>query len=480
MVRNSKEFIQGLDDDRMVYLNDKTVSVVNEPAFAGSVKGMAEYFDWQTRYADDCLAENPDAGCVANASLIVPRSREDIALRSRAFDRFARYSYGMLGRTPDYVNTTLAGFVARNDTFVDNGNKRFAENIINFHKEVAQKDLSLTHAIVNATIDKQFNDVSGINADLSPRVVRRTKDSIIVRGSKILATLAPFSDECFVYPAAPLPADAPKEYAIAFSIPMNTKGLITLCRDHTGINGSMADYPFSSRFDEQDAFLIFDDVEIPNERVFIDGNVEVYNSVPKNGWMSNILQQTTIRAAVKLEFAYDLCLRMAKILNTDRRPEVMAMLGELRTFANLTRGCIKAAEDGAHEQGNGAFLLHQAPVRALKNMMPQWMLRANEIIVTIGSHNLLCGPNEAAFSDPQYGKFFEQYLPGSNGISAQERAKVFRTAWDFAGSALGSRVALYERYYLTSQHSNLMLESTMSRFERKQDSLQDLFDEFYK
>ncbi|MBN8648880.1 MAG: hypothetical protein J0L55_13075 [Caulobacterales bacterium] len=478
MVRNSKEFIEGLDDDRLVYLNDRKVKVVGEPVFEGSVKGMAGYFDWQTRFADDCLAENPDAGCVANASLIVPRSMEDIKTRHRAFDRFARYSYGMLGRTPDYVNTTLAGFVARSDSFEVDGDKKYAQNVINFHKEVAQKDLSLTHAIVNATIDKQHNDISGINKDLTPRVVRRTKDSIIVRGSKILATLAPFSDECFVYPSAPLPADTPKEYAIAFSIPMNTKGLITLCRDHTGIRGSMADYPFSSRFDEQDAFLIFDDVEIPLDRVFVDGSVEAYNSVPKNGWMSNILQQTTIRAAVKLEFAYDLCLRMAKILNSERRPEVQAMLGELRTYANLTRGCIKAAEDGAHEQGNGAFLLNQAPVRALKNMMPTWMLRANEIITILGSHNLLCGPNAEAFNDPELGAMFERYLPGSNGISAQERAKVFRTAWDFSGSALGARVALYERYYLTSQHSNFMLEATMSRFERKEDTLEDLFNEF--
>ena len=52
---------------------------------------------------------------------------------------------------------------------------------------------------------------------------------------------------------------------------MGTKGLITLCRDHYGNDGDPNDRPFSSRFDEQDAFMIFDDVEIPNERVFIDG-----------------------------------------------------------------------------------------------------------------------------------------------------------------------------------------------------------------
>lgn len=476
MVRNSKEFIQGLDDDRVVVIGDERVNVVQDERFKNSVNGMAGYFDWVIKHKDECVTHVEEAGCEANASLIVPKNKEALQIRHKAFDRFARYSYGMLGRTPDYVNTTLAGFVANSDSFISNGNKRFKENIENFHKEVCQKDLSMTHAIVNATVDKTKTDLQGINEDLTPRVVRRTKDSIIIRGSKILATLAPFSDEMFVYPAAPLPADAGPEYAIAFSIPMNTKNMYTLCRDHTGINGNVRDLPFTSRFDEQDAFIIFDDVEIPNERVFVDGDIGVYNTAPKQGWMNNILQQTCIRAAVKLEFAYDLCVRIAKIMNSENRPEVKAMIGEIKTYANLTRGCIRAAEEGAHMVGN-AFLYEQAPVRALKNMMPAWMSRINEIITILGAHNLLCGYTEKAFEDPELKPLMERYLLGSNGISAQERSQVFRTAWDFAGSALGARVALYEHYYLTSQHSNFMLESVMSKYERKQDSLQDLFDE---
>src|SRR3712207_7250932 len=56
------------------------------------------------------------------------------------------------------------------------------------------------------------------------------------------------------------------------------------------------DHPFSSRFDEQDAVVIFDNVEVPRHRVFIDGDPKIYNSVMRTDWTANVLQQTTLRS----------------------------------------------------------------------------------------------------------------------------------------------------------------------------------------
>ncbi|MEY4256487.1 MAG: hypothetical protein RLZZ141_1714, partial [Pseudomonadota bacterium] len=252
----------------------------------------------------------PETGNPMSASLIIPKSLDDLKRRNRAFDRFARYSNGMLGRTPDYVNVTLAGFMARRDIFTAKGDTTFSDRLGRFYREVVEKDLSLTHTIIHPVVDKGLADTEGVNGELALKVVRRTKDSIIVRGAKILATLGPFADELFVYPGQPQPPNVDPATLLAFSIPMGTKGLITLCRDHYGVAASVGDKPFSSRFDEQDAFMIFDDVEIPLERVFIDGDIDVYNGLMRHGWAANIMQQTCIRAAVKLEFAYELSARM--------------------------------------------------------------------------------------------------------------------------------------------------------------------------
>lgn len=477
MARTGKEYIEGLTDDRSVWIGGDRVRVTEHPAFAGSLDGMAGYFDWQHRYADDCLVENPDTGTVTNACLLIPRNAEDLARRHRSYDRLARYSYGMLGRTPDYVQTVLSGFAARDDGFAADGDTRYGERIRAYHKEVARRDLSLTHAIILPAIDKSISPVDGVNGEIALKVVDRKSDRLVVSGARVLATKAPFADEIFVYPAHPLPPGSPEEFAIAFAIPIATPGVHVMCRDHTGVERALADAPFSARFDEQDAYMIFDEVEVPMERVFIDGNLDVYAKILTWGWASNVLQQTTIRAAVKLEFIYDMCVRVAEITNSKKRPETAAMLGELRTFGLLTRAALRAAEVDAFDHGNGAFFLDPKPLRAIKNLMPKWMLRANEIVVALGSHNLLCTPASELLDNPEIGELIDKYLPGSGDTSAAERIRVFRTAWDLVGSALGSRVALYELYYLASQPTNFMLEAKIAEKERGEDLLADFFAE---
>ncbi len=451
--RTGEQYLQGLRDERRVWLGNRQVDVATHPSFAGSLQGMAGYFDWQHRYAEDCLVEDQATGAPMSASLVIPRSASDLQVRRRCFDRLAKYSWGMLGRTPDYVDVTLAGYVARADMFSD-GTDRPAERLTRFYREVVEGDLSLTHALIQPAIDKSVGDLQGMNGDLALRVVRRSANGVILRGAKILATLAPFADEMFVYPQLPLPPGT-EAHALCFSIPMATKGLITVCRDHYGVDGDRRDHPFSSRFDEQDGFIIFDDVEVPYERLFIDGDLAAYNRMRGSGWTANVFQQTAIRAANKLEFAHALGTRMTQVMNAETRADYGVMLGEIWAYAQLTRSAIRAAEAGAYDWGNGAFLCDDRPLRALRDLMPTWMGRVNQIFRDIGSHNLLATPALAAFENPEMAELLERYLPGANGVSATERAQVFRTAWDFAGSALGGRVELYEKFYLAGQPRNL-------------------------
>src|SRR5262249_3636416 len=245
-VRSGAQYKAALDDGRAVWLGDKQVNVVTEPAFAGSINGVAGYFDWQLEHSSDCVVEG-EAGPMA-ASLIVPRSKEDLDRRHRCFDRIARYSSGMMGRTPDYVNATLAGFVARSDVFERSEDRHSAERLKAFHREVVDGDLAMTHTIVQPAIDKSAGDVGGMNADLALRVVGRNKRGVIVRGAKILATLGPFSDELFVYPGGVQLPEGARDYALMFSIPLSTKGVIQICRDHYDDGRSISDAPFSSRF----------------------------------------------------------------------------------------------------------------------------------------------------------------------------------------------------------------------------------------
>ena len=474
--RNGQAYLEGLRDERVVWFGDRRVNVAEHPAFAGSRAGLAGYYDWQLRFADECLIEDRESGQRVGVSHLIPQNADDLRRRARGLERLARYSAGALGRTPDYVNVTLAGFAGRLDLFGKNGDARACAALARYQREVALRDLALTHTIVHPSVDRSLDDLAGINGELALRVVDRNDRGIVVRGARVLATLGPFADELFVYPGQPLPKQSDPKYAVAFAVPIAARGLVTICRDHYATDAATADQPFSSRFDEQDAFIVFDDVFVPWERVFIDGDVEIYNAVMGSGWVGNVMQQTSIRAAVKLEFAYELATRTAEALNAGARGDNAQLLGELWCYATLVRSALTAAEAGAHEYGAGTWFCDDRPFRALRSMVPGWMARANEILKLIGAHNLIATPQAAAFDQPELAPLLERYLPGARGLPARERAALFRTAWDLVGSALGGRNELYERFYLASVSRTLSLNHMLAQREQTWDAVPEFIE----
>src|SRR5262249_1132567 len=85
-----------------------------------------------------------------------------------------------------------------------------------------------------------------------------------------------------------------------------------------------------------------------------------------------------------------------------------------------------------------------------------------DILVTIGSHNLLATPSRAMLDDAHLGPLIEEFVHGAGDVSAEDRAAVFRLAWDFVGSSLGGPNDLYERTYLASPRTNRTLAPPFS------------------
>ncbi|KAB7741537.1 4-hydroxyphenylacetate 3-hydroxylase [Parvibaculum sedimenti] len=471
--RTGKQFLQGLKGPRDIWIGaDKVEDITEHPAFAGAAQGLAGVFDLQHQFADDCLMADPETGEAINVSHMIPRSKEDILRRHKGLTRIAEYTVGIMGRSPDYMNVTYAGFAGRADEWGANGNEQGAENLVNYQKFLRRNDISLTHTIIQPTIDKAQGDAPKPGNDVALHKVGETEHGIVVRGARILATLAPFADELAVYPAAPLPPGA-DDYALAFCIPMSTPGLKFICRDSCAGSRNLHDHPLSSRFDEQDAFVIFDDVEVPWDRLHINCNLPVYNQVMTTGWYPNVMQQTMIRAQTKLEFAWGLGTRMCEAIN-GLQPPAMQMLGEIWTFSEFARSCIQSAEENAHEFGNGVWFPQGAPLVALRATLPTWFPRVNEIIRLLGSHNLLAAPTEAQLADPKLRPLIDQFMRGAGDVTAEQRARVFRLAWDFVGSALASRGEQYERFYLASGARNQQLAQLLAERARA-DRLVDRF-----
>ena len=459
--RTGAEFLEGLKQDREVWLGDRrVVSVADDPALAGAAAAVADVYDLQHSEADTCLFPDPETGEAINVSHMIPQSKDDLARRRAGLEKISAYSVGLMGRTPDYMNVTYAGFAGRAEEWAINGNEEGAENLVNYQKHLRRNDISLTHTIVQPTIDKARGDAPEAGNEVALHKVGETENGIIVRGARILATLAPFADELAVYPGHPLPPGA-DDYALAFCIPMSTPGLKFLCRDSFSGDGNVFDLPLSSRFDEQDAFVIFDNVEVPRDRIHVNCNSAVYNSVMMRSWWPNVMQQTSVRALAKLEFAWALASRMAETIN-DVSPPTMQLLGEIWSYAELTRSSLRAAEEGAADYGNGTWLPSAEPFAAIRATMPGWMTRVSEIIQLIGSHNVFAAPTRAQLDDAGLRPLIDTYLCGAGDVTAEERARVFRLAWDFAGSGLAGRNLQYERFYLSSAPRNYVMAHLMA------------------
>ena len=300
--RTGEQFLEGLRGDaREIWLNgEKITHPLEHPQLEAAARSMARIFDLQHEHADEMLAPSPDDGRLVNVTHLIPRSKDDLERRRRAIELTASATAGMMGRTPDSLNVTFACFAGRSDVWARRGNEQGAANLVAYQKEMRDRDLSTTHSIMNPQVDRSKPEAEQAMGEVSLHKVGETANGIVVRGARMLATLAPFADELTIYPGSDIrPQDG--NYALSFAVPMATPGLKFICRDNYSKQRSAYDYPLSSRFDEMDAVAIFDDVEVPRDRVFLLGDTEGYSEViTDTGWRGHIMHQAFTRAYVKL------------------------------------------------------------------------------------------------------------------------------------------------------------------------------------
>ena len=447
--RTGEQYLAGLaGDEREIWLEgEKVTDPASHPKLAGAARSMARLFDLQHEEPDVFLFDSPDTGQPVNVTHIHPKSRGDLERRRVASKRIADTTVGMMGRTPDYLNYTFACFAARADVWARYGNEEGARNLVEYQRHMRDNDLCLTHTLINPQADRSVAEAEQLGGEISLHKVADTENGIVVRGARMLATLAPYADELAVYPGSDLRLQDAK-YAICFSIPMSTPGLRFICRDSYSSQRDPWDHPLSSRFDEMDAVAIFDDVEIPRERVFLDGDPALHSEVISDShWRAHIIHQAMTRAWTKLEFAFGLGHTMADMTGVNHFDHVQEKLGELWSMMEMTRAGVIAAEAGSYRAEEADdWVPDERSLVALRGLMPKYVPRALELLQLVGGGGFMTTPSRADMDGPLRGDI-DKYFQARNA-PAERRIRAFRLAWDFIGSALGGRGELYERFYL--------------------------------
>lgn len=271
MTRSGQEYKDSLRDGREIWIDGERVKdITRHPAFRNTVDSIAGLYDLSHDSAHSAVLTE---GGVHRAFLI-PRSYEDLVARRKAHKVWAEASFGYLGRTPDYMAAGIAGFAAAPGLFTTDTFDG-APNVAAYHRRMSEGDLYPTFTITNPQIDRTKSAAEQERDDLVVRVVAERDGGIVVRGAKMIGTAAVFGNEVLVGTIEPLaPQDV--EHALCFSIPVDTPGLKFISRtSYEAQARSVFDNPLSSRFDENDALLVCEDVFVPWENVLAYRNVDV-------------------------------------------------------------------------------------------------------------------------------------------------------------------------------------------------------------
>ena len=321
-LKTGTEFLESLRDDREVWLRGRRVpDVTRESGLERGVQTLASYLDRQHDPSFRDLLSFEERGERFAMSFLMPRTPEDVKRRGAAFYEWAKWSNGMLGRTPDYKNSSVMAFAGAAEFLNEGeGNRDFAESMRNYYQEARRNDYVLTHTLVNPQFNAELTKQGRSSPEVALRIVKETDAGLVVKGARLLATLGPLANEIEVFPSTLL--KAAKEnipYAIAFTLPIATPGLRLICRDSYDEGKSTFDAPLSSRFEEMDAVVIFDNVLVPWERVFMHQDPELCNhAFAQTNAVVHMMHQVACGKLAKVEFIVGLLCAMAKASGKDK------------------------------------------------------------------------------------------------------------------------------------------------------------------
>lgn len=451
--RTGAQYIEALKRlQPCMYLNGRRIAdVTQEPVFAGPLQSMAQLYDLQhdPRYRDFMLYPSPTTGEPVHVSFRVPRSREELISRRKALKVRTDHNFGFMGRTMDFMNGIVTGWYLGRDRFARRG-AHFGDNAVRYYEFVREHDLFLTHVLINPQIDRSRTSAEQEEPFLHLGKVAETQEGIIVRGAKMLGTMAPLTEEivCFPFGGGVAPGD--DLYAVSFAIPNDAPGLKFICREPVAPPPhNRFDHPLSSRFEEMDCIAVFDDVLVPWDRVVIDGGPGSREVANDAGGMAAVAAtpQTAVRMLSQMEFFCGLAMKLADAIGITGFLHIQEKLGEMLSALEVARAVLYGSEAmavagpdgiwGSASLGPPAFHLHTMRIYR----------RFVDIVHLLGGGGFFYAPTQADFANPEERVYLEKYTRGRPGVSAEERVRLFKLAWDVTGSAFAQRMTQYVTFY---------------------------------
>ena len=432
-MKTAQEYIESLKDGRVVYFDGKRVpDVTDHPVckITNDWVAMDYIMNNDPRY-QDLLTDVDQEGDRVSFALQPQRSRDDLLRLREVVKLWARVCFG---------KPTGAKFVAKDGlnavtVVAPRVDKKYgtdyAANVEAYRRHLQKNDLSFAMGLTDVKGDRSLRPSEQVqHKDFYLRIVEERPDGIIVSGAKTHISQAPACNEILVAPCRAMQEDD-KAYAVAFGLPLNTPGITMVCaQPEIHENSTLFDHPVSASVYINDALIVFDNVFVPKERIFLKGEWEFAGDVAYMFANFHRLSAETYKA-MELELFTGAATLMAEYNGIEKKAHVRDKLTWLAMYTEAVETLGKAAvEHCVSEQGSDLVYPNPLIANICKFYFADNWHQATKYIQDIGGGIIVTAPGYRDYANPETHDLLEKYFGGSARTSTENRLRMVKLVRD--------------------------------------------------
>jgi 4-hydroxybutyryl-CoA dehydratase/vinylacetyl-CoA-Delta-isomerase len=388
----------------------------------------------EPRYAGLALAQDPISGQKHSRYFLVPRTAEDLVLRSRLIAESARNYYTFPPLIKEIGTDCLFALSIVAAEMDRKGSTGYSDRVARYLAYCRDNDLAMAVAQTDVKGDRGRRPSEQADPDLYVRVVEEREDGIVVRGAKAHTTNAVFANEILVIPTRAMAA-ADSDYAVAFAVPANAEGVHLLASPRGSSTPSTFDHPISARGKMVESLTVFDDVFVPWDRVFMYREWEFAGPLAKTFVEFHRFTAISYKAPL-LDLLVGMASLVAEANGIQRAGHVRDKLARLVMYSAQVKGLTLAAAHACTLK-EGIAVPDPIYTNAAKYFFANGYHEAVRDVQDIAGGLVVTAPDEADWAVPETRKYMEKYLAGSSAMSAEERLRLINLVRDVTASSLG-------------------------------------------
>lgn len=432
-IKTPQEYIESIRDDRVVYyLGERVKDITQHPFMKICIDWMAmDYVLSNDPRYRSLLTEKDGDGELVPFILSVQRSREDLLRLRDVVKLMARVCYGKPSGAKFVGKDGLNAVTVVAPRIDKKYGTNYASNVEAYRKYLQKNDLFLALGMTDVKGDRSLRpSKQQPHQDYYVRIVKERSDGIVVRGAKMHISESPVSNEIIVLPCRAMREDD-KDYAVSFGVPANAKGITFISPEaETKEPGNFFDYPISSSVYINDALIAFDDVFIPNERVFLKKEWEFAGDAAYMFGNFHRLSAETYKAA-ELEILTGTAVLMAEYNGIDRASHVQEKLTWLAQYTEAVEILGRAACEHCVSEPD-SDLVYPNPMIAniCKLYFADNWHQATKYVQDVAGGIVATVPSAKDYYNPETHDIMEKYFGGREGIPTEHRLKVIKLIKD--------------------------------------------------